>query len=271
MPVLIAALVSLAVFILSQRYWKHEGVRLYDEWQETRGKIVQSSERKNLIIGVVTVFIIAYVITGRLFFAAIATPGGYYVGKWLTKRSENKRMALLEEQYTQVLNVMITSLQGPSSNVYKVLEETVASLKNPAKDVFIEILRRSRTGTKHYEAIGAVANDVGWEDLKQLEMAFRLYDKTGSNLEQVCSHLLKNAYDRKGNRKYVEATTSQIRSSAVTLSVIPFFLMGFMRFMAPDFIAPMYDTTGGVIVLIIIVVMVLMGNKIVGKMVEGLK
>lgn len=265
-------LIGVSVFLLGTRiFHKTEGVSLHDEWEETRTNIVRSDYKKNFILGIAISFGIGYLITGRLIFAVFALAGAAPIAKWLGNQAMRKRKALMEDQYTQVLNTMITSLQGSSSNVYKILEETVASLKNPAREVFIEILRRTRTGTKHYEAIGAVAEETQWEDLKQLEMAFRLYDTTGSNLQQVCTHLLKNAYDRKGNKKYVDATTAQIRSTAMVLSAIPFFLITFMRFVAPDFIHPLFHTMPGITVFIVIILMVLTGNKLINNMVKGIQ
>lgn len=267
-----ALLITAAIFLVCVKlFTKTEGVSLHDEWEETKTNIAETDYKKNLILGIMISFGVGYLITGRVVFALVALLGAVPIAKWLGQRTLNKRQALMEDQYTQVLNTIITSLQGASSNVYKVLEETVASLKNPAKEVFVEILRRTRTGTKHYEAIGAVAKETGWQDLKQLEMAFRLYDNTGSNLQQVCTHLLKNAYDRKGNKKYVEATTSQIRSTAVVLSVIPFFLITFMRFVAPEFISPLFYTMPGIIVFGLIITLVYIGNKLISKMVKELE
>ena len=260
-----------AIFLVVLRIFpKDEGVQLHNEWEETRTSINKSNTKKNFIIGILICFGAGYLITGRLLFAVIALIGVIPIAKALNQSIVNKKKSLMEDQYTQVLNIIVTSLQGASSNVYKVLEETVASLKSPAKEVFVEILHRSRTGTKHYEAIGVVAEETQWEDLKQLEMAFRLYDTTGSNLQQVCTHLLKNAYDRKGNKKYVEATTTQIRITGIILSVIPFFLIIFMRFAAPEFVEPLFYTVPGGIVFGLITIMVLAGNKYIKNMMDSL-
>ena len=101
-------------------------------------------------------------------------------------------------------------------------------------------------------------------------MAFRLYDRTGSNLVEVCSHLLKSAYDRRADSKYVSATTSSIRTTVVVLSILPFIIMAFMRFAAPEFVYPLFNTTGGIVVLSIIVSMIAIGNKIAKKMAGAL-
>jgi Flp pilus assembly protein TadB len=245
------------------------GVGIHDEWIETKSAIAKTKTKRNLAIGFITSFTLAYVLTGRLSLALLALPLGYAIANYLNNKKEERRKALLEEQYTQVLNVIIASLQG-GSNPYQALEETVTTLRSPAKEVFIEILRRTRTGVTYHEAIGAAEKEVNWEDLKQLEMAFRLYDKTGSDLVKVCSYLLENAYDRRGNKKYIQAATSQITTTATVLSIIPFGLMGFMRIVAPEFAYPLFNTPGGIMVILLISGMVYAGNKIAYKMVSSI-
>lgn len=270
MPELIFALflLSVAIILIGVAFNKRSsGVDLHDEWIETKAFVARTDRKKYIIVGFIGSFIAVYLVTGNIMLGVLAIPAGFAIANSMAKKKEIKRKTLLEEQYTQVLNTIITSLEG-RANPYQALEESVAALKNPAKEVFIEILRRSRTGTNYYEAIGSVAEEVDWEDLKQLEMAFKLYDSTGSNLVEVCKYLLKNAYDRRSNKQYVASVTAQTKVTSLTLSIIPFGLMVIMRFIAPEFIYPLFHTTVGIIVALFIVGMVYSGNLLVTRMVE---
>jgi tight adherence protein B len=249
---------------------KGSGIALKDEWTEIPSSNIKYVRRKNLIIGFCVSAIAAYIVTGQLIITIIAgAMGSVFVANWITDKKIQKKQDILEEQYTQVLSSILSSLQG-GANPYQALEETVTGLKNPAKDVFVEIIRRNRTGSNYSEAIQRVAKETEWEDLYQLEMAFRLYDKTGSNLVEVCNHLLQTAYDRKINRKYIAATTANIRTTTIVLTILPFVVMAYMRISAPDFAYPLFNTTGGIIVLFIIIAMIIMGNKITRKMIDNL-
>lgn len=264
-------LIFIAFVILSLRYTNRtSGVAIKDEWTETKISNIKSVRQKNLLIGFIISTVIAYIVTGQAIITMlVGVVGSVFVANWLTNRKIKKNQDILEEQYTQVLNSIVSSLQG-GANPYQALEETVTGLKNPARDVFIEIIRRNRTGNNYSEAIRTVAEETGWADLHQLEMAFRLYDKTGSNLVEVCNHLLQSAYDRRADRKYVAATTASIMTTTTVLTILPFFVMAFMRIVAPEFAYPLFNTTGGIVVLCIIVAMIFMGNKIARKMVENL-
>lgn len=264
-------LIFIALVLLAIKYNnKSSGVSLKDEWRETSTANFNAARQRNLVIGFIISVVVAYIVTGQPIITLIVGIGGaFLVANGLTNTKLKKNKELLEEQYIQVLNSIVSSLQG-GANPYQALEETVTELKNPAREVFIEIIRRNRTGNNYSEAIRDVANEVGWDDLHQLEMAFRLYDRTGSNLVQVCNHLLQSAYNRRADRKYVAATTASIMTTTTVLSILPFFVMAFMRIVAPEFAAPLFNTAGGIIVLCIIVGMVAMGNKISKMMVNNL-
>ncbi len=264
-------LIFIALVVLGFQYnSKTSGVALKDEWTETPISNSKSTKRKNLLIGFLISIILGYLVTGQpIITIIVGVTGSVFVANWLTNRKNKKNQEILEEQYTQVLNSIVSSLQG-GANPYQALEETITGLKNPARDIFIEIIRRNRTGNNYSEAIRTVAEETGWTDLHQLEMAFRLYDKTGSNLVEVCNHLLQSAYDRRADRKYVAATTASIMTTTTVLTILPFFVMAFMRIVAPEFAYPLFNTTGGIIVLCIICAMIFTGNKIAKKMVANL-
>lgn len=264
-------LIFIALVVLGFQYnSKTSGVALKDEWTETPISNSKSTKRKNLLIGFLISIILGYLVTGQpIITIIVGVAGSAFVANWLTDRKNKKNQEILEEQYTQVLNSIVSSLQG-GANPYQALEETITGLKNPARDIFIEIIRRNRTGNNYSEAIRTVAEETGWTDLYQLEMAFRLYDKTGSNLVEVCNHLLQSAYDRRADRKYVAATTASIMTTTTVLTILPFFVMAFMRIVAPEFAYPLFNTTGGIIVLCIICAMIFTGNKIAKKMVANL-
>lgn len=244
------------------------GVAQENERLASSGIRIDAARTKSLIIGFIAGLAAGFLITGQPLVTFVAGfLGAYLISNGIMESKKKKQREMLDEQYIQVLTSIISSLQG-GSNPYQALEECAMSLKNPAKDIFLDILRKNRTGTNYHEALGIASREHDWPTLKQLEMAFRLYDRTGSNLIQTCNHLLQAAYDRRGDQKQVAATTATIRATMAVLTIIPFILMTFMRFAAPEFIAPLFNTTTGLIVLAFIVGMVFIGNKIANKMVE---
>lgn len=246
------------------------GIELHDQIIQERGKQLKTSKQQYYIIGFIIGILIGFILTGNFFLTFLGgIAGSLIIGEKLYKNKEQKRLGLLSEQYTQVLSSIISSLEA-GSNPYQALEETTISLTSPAKDIFLEILRKNRTGTNYHEAIAIMSAESGWKELKQIEVAFRLYDTSGSDLVVVFNHLLQTAFETKADRKYIDGITSQIRMTAFVLSGMPFFLMGVMRFMSPEFAYPLFNEPTGIIMIIVIFILVIMGNKIVNKMVESI-
>lgn len=265
---LIVLLVSCAVGIVSWHLLKPKDVSITDEF---KAKYVPGRSRKTagLVVGASACALVAYGITGQLHLSALALPGGFLVSRALQARREKARLETLRSQYSQVLGVLSSALQGGLSP-YQALEDSVPSMPRPARDVFTEILRRTRTGSTFVDAAESVARETGWGELRSLVVALRMYATTGCNLVDVFNHLLIAVSDQENDRRYVSALTAQGRATALVLSLLPFALPGLIRAVAPDFIAPLFATTVGNAILASCVVMVLIGNHIIGKMVDSI-
>lgn len=268
MEALIFLCVSFSVYLAVKHYLSPKEVSVTEEWRIKHG----DTKEKRIMYLTVCCLICAfagYAITGTLKFALLATPAGYFLEKMLAERSRKARRNILRTQYAQALNVLTSAMQGGLSP-YQALEDAVPSMPKPAKDVFVEILRRSRTGGRLPETVKTVAEETGWSDLNTMAIALKLYESTGCNLVEVFKHLLESIYERESDRKYTEAVTAQIRTTATVLSALPFVIMGFTRMASQDFSHILFGTPGGNIVVLLCVVMVVIGNQIVRGMVNKL-
>lgn len=258
-----------AVFLAVWYGRRPRSIALEEEWKARPGSYgSRGSLLAYVLFGAAACFLGAYGVTGRLHLAALASLGGLYVGRVLEQGKRYRRRALLRSQYAQVIGSLMAALQGGLSP-HQALEDAVPSMPRPARDVFAEVLRRTRTGSTYVEAVKSVADETGWRDLDSLVVALRIYSKTGCNLAEVFKYLQETVIERESDRRYVAAVTAETRITARLLSFLPFFLMGFSRVMAPEFVAPLFDTLPGNIVIAFVVVMVLVGNLVTSKMVKA--
>lgn len=259
--------VFLAVYALAWQFLKPKGVSVREEWALEHAKKNPLQKALHVLAAGIGCALGAYGVTGQAHFAALGLLGGYFVAGALEKRKEKARRELLRAQYGQVLSALASGMQGSLSH-YQVLEDITPSLPKPARDVFEEVLRRTRTSATLAQAVKEVAEITGWDDLKSLAMAFRLYDATGCNLVEVLSHLSEAVRERESDRRYVSAVTAEIRTTGMILSALPFVLMGAARALAPEFSRPLFETTGGNLVIVFCAIMVFFGNRVIGRMVQ---
>lgn len=259
--------VFLAVYIIAWQAFRPRGVSVREEWTIEHAKKNPLQKAVYILAAGFACALGAYGVTGQLHFAALGLLGGYFAANALDRRRQAARKEMLRAQYGQVLSAIASAMQGGLSH-HQALEDITPSLPSPSREVFREILNRARLASTITAEVKNVAEITGWEDLNSLAMAFRLYDATGCNLVEVLNHLSEAIRERESDRKYTAAVTAEIRTTAVILSVLPFILMGAARAMAPEFSRPLFETTGGNVVVIFCVVMVLLGNRMIGRMVQ---
>ncbi len=254
--------VFLFVYLLLWHFLKPKEVPIREEWSIKHNEGAGLTNVITILVCGLVCALAAYGVTGEMIFAALGFFGGYFVAKWLGSRRQKTREEMLRTQYGQVLSAVASAMQGGLMH-YQALEDITPTLPQPSKDVFAEILARARTGSSLHQATKEVADVVQWKDLESMAAAFKMYEATGCNLVEVFNYLADVVRERESDRKYVSAVTAQVRTTATLLSFLPFILIGVSRMMSPEYTAPLFTTTGGVVVLLFCVAAVLVGNKIV--------
>ena len=268
MLVLACLAVFLFVYLLAWHFLRPKEVSIREEWSIRHDEGSGLTNIITITVCGLVCAIAAYGVTGTLLFAGIAFFGGYFVAKWLSTRRQNTRDEMLRTQYGQVLSSLASAMQGGLMH-YQALEELTPVLPQPSK----MCLRKYWPGEDRFitsSATKSVAKVVQWKDLESMAAAFKMYEATGCNLVEVFNYLADVVRERESDRKYVSAVTAQVRTTATLLSFLPFILIGVARVLSPEYTAPLFTTTGGIIVLLFCVLAVVIGNRIVNRMVEGL-
>lgn len=267
-----AFLMSLAVFWLlagNKIRLQARSVRLKDEFIETRKGPGRSSQDRIIVIaGGVVLGGAALAVTGAWYFALAGLLSGTFILRWWKKKLEEDRMELLKSQFTDVLGQLESAMYG-GLNPYQALEDAVPNMPRPARDVFYEVLRRTRTGDTLVQALEEIRKDTGWEELKVLSIGMSLYSRVGCDLGEICRHAMESYEDRESFRGIVSASIAQNMMTLKILTALPFFFVGYARVQAPLFIDPLFSTLWGNIVFISATAWIIMGNLITRKMVKN--
>lgn len=263
---------ALAVFwMVAGKQIKLQGrsVRLKDEAVETRKRTGMSAQDRLIIIaGGVAVGGAALAITGTWYYALLGLGGGAFVSKWWKKKQEEDWMDLLKSQFIDVLGQMESAMYG-GLNPYQALEDAIPNMPRPARDVFYEVLRRTRTGDTLVQALEAIRKETGWEDLKVLSMGMSLYNRVGCDLGQIFRHAMESYEEKESFRSVIAAAVAQNMMTLKVLTALPFFFVGFARAIAPGFADPLFHTVEGSLAFITATTWIILGNIFTRKMVRG--
>jgi len=275
----VTSLVMLAAFLMGVAvFWaatgsriklKARSVRLMDEKFDTRKGTGKSSQDMIITLaGGVGLGGIAYAITGTWYFAVLGLGCGTFVLRWWKNKQEEDRKELLSTQFVDVLGQLESAMYG-GMNPYQAMEDAVPNMPRPARDVFYEVIRRTRTGDNLAQAIEGIRKETGWEDLKALSIAIGLYHRVGCDLAEICRHSMESYEDKESFRSIVSSAVSQNMMTMRVLTALPFIFIGFARVMTPGFADPLFHTVEGASIFFIATVWIIFGNILTRKMIKN--
>lgn len=271
MTVLASLLAGLAVLYLMlgpKIKTRARSVKLKDQRFEAAKQNRSSSDLLITIAGSILCSGLTCAVTGNLFFTTAALAGGFLVLKWYHAKKEQERKELLQAQFADILGQLESALYG-GLNPYQALEDTVPDMPRPARDIFYEVLRRTRSGDTLAQALEAVRKETGWEDLRILSIGMNLYSRTGCNLGDICRSALESYEDEESFRAQIKAAIAQNMMSVRVLTALPFVILGAARALAPGFTRPLFQTFEGSVVFIFLTAWIVIGNLLINKMVRS--
>lgn len=264
-----ALMIGFAVFyafVGNQLKFRSRSVKYKDERIENAKSKKSTSDLIVSMAGAVICAGVALAITGTWYYSLLGLSGGYFTLKWWKAKKEAQRMELLQDQFSDVLGQFESAIYG-GLNPYQAIEDAVPDMPRPSRDVFYEILRRTRAGDTLADAIENVRKETGWDDLKVLSMGMNMYSRIGCDLGVVCRHALESIEDKESSRSVISAAISQNMMTLKILTALPFVIVGAARAIAPAFSYPLFHTVEGSVVFIFSVSWIAIGNVITRKMV----
>ncbi|WP_434613240.1 type II secretion system F family protein [Tabrizicola sp. M-4] len=169
--------------------------------------------------------------TVRVGIAAVMGVGGVYV--WVARKAK-KRMALLEEQLPDAVELMVRSLRvgHPFSNAVAIVSKEVA---DPLGTEFGLIADEATYGRDIAESLRAFANRMENQDLHFLAVAVSIQQQSGGNLAEILDGLAKVIRSRFKLFRRVKAITAEAKWSGMFLSGFPIAALLMIQMLKPDY------------------------------------
>jgi tight adherence protein B len=159
-----------------------------------------------------------------------------------------RRRAAFSEQLPDVLQLIAGSLQTGFS-LPQALDAVVREDTQPTSGEFSRALAEARIGAELEDALDGVAGRMASEDMRWTVMAIRIQRGVGGNLAEVLRNTVDTMRERAFLRRQVRALSAEGRLSAYILSVLPLAVGGWLLFMDPKYMRPLYTTALGLLML----------------------
>ncbi len=167
----------------------------------------------------------------RVALAAAMGIGGVYL--WVNHKA-NKRLAMIEEQLPDAVELMVRSLRvgHPFSSAISIVSKEI---KDPLATEFGIIADEAAYGREIGEALKHMAARLEMQDLRFLAVAVSIQQQSGGNLAEILEGLAKVIRARFRLFRRVKAITAEAQWSGKFLSAFPVGALIVIQVAKPDY------------------------------------
>ena len=198
---------------------------------------------------------------------AVGIPFGFMAPQAWLKRRRKKRGKNFEAGLPDALMLMASSLRSGFS-----LDQAIVAASDQAESEVSGELRRAvqeiRIGSPLEAALDRIAERMDSADFRWVVTALRIQRKSGGNLAELLITVSHTVRQRAQMGREVAALTAEGRLSAYVLIGLPLVLFAFLMLTQPAYLAPLWQTSAGLMVTAVGVVMLLVGWLLMKRLVQ---
>ena len=158
--------------------------------------------------------------------------------------ASGRRAKAFDRQLPDVLATIASTLRA-GHGLRTALRAVADDGSPPASEELTRVLGEERLGRPLDEAITAMCERIGSEDLEYVATAIKVQSQAGGSLATLFDTLSETVRERQRHARKVRALTSMGRMSAAVLIALPFGLAALMTLISPAYMAPFYKTSTG--------------------------
>ncbi|NEY91428.1 type II secretion system F family protein [Tabrizicola oligotrophica] len=251
------------------------GIPLYSmlATKAQKANIAFSPKQLVMIMGGLTVFSYLALTIGteaatpiRMLVALAMGVGGVYV--WVNNKAK-KRMALLEEQLPDAVELMVRSLRvgHPFSSAIGIVSKEIP---DPLGTEFGLIADEAAYGRDVAESLKAFAERMDSQDLRFLAVAVAIQQQSGGNLAEILDGLAKVIRARFKLFRRVKAITAEAKWSGMFLSAFPIGALIMINVIQPNYYDDVKETAAFIPAALVVAVFLII-NVIFMKIMVNIK
>jgi tight adherence protein B len=223
-----------------QQHMKSRSIPLYSLLASRAQKAAIAFSPRQLIMIMAGLSVVAFIglSIGTETDIAIRVIGSILIGVggvcfWVNSKAK-KRMALIEEQLPDAVELMVRSLRvgHPFASAIQIVASEVA---DPLGTEFGVIVDENAYGRDVSEALSEMAERLDMQDMRFLSVAVTIQQQSGGNLAEVLAGLAQVIRARFRLFRRVKAITAEAKWSGKFLSAFPLVALGGLLAMDPHY------------------------------------
>lgn len=185
----------------------------------------------------------ALLLTNIIFILVVAVAASLIPYVWLA-RARSQRQKTMADQLADVLSILASSLRAGHSFLQS-LDQVANEISEPSASEFHRVVSEIRLGRSIDEAMIAMADRVGSEDMRWAVMAVNVQREVGGNLAEVLDIVASTVRERAYIHRQVKVLSAEGRFSIGVLTALPFGLFTYLALVNPEYVGPLFTTMMG--------------------------
>jgi tight adherence protein B len=192
---------------------------------------------------------------------------GFVLPLGWVKLKARRRGKAFDNQLPDTLVAIAASLKaGHSWN--QAIETVIREGSEPTSKEFGRVANEVRLGRPNDDAMQSMAVRIGSLDFEFVVMSVNIQRQVGGSLAELLDQVAETVRQRQQFRRKVKALCAMGRMSAYTLVALPFLMGLAIVAINPSYIAPLFNTGTGRMLVVIALVAISIGALILKKIVS---
>ncbi len=235
--------------------------------QTDRAKVTMMMLSSSFGIGAL-IFVIAWPnITAGLIFGGVVTIAMWSVPKLVIQFLWARRCSLFVDQMIDGMTMMANGVKAGLS-VQQSMERIQNNLSNPISQEFGLVLSQIRIGRSLSEALNDLGTRIPRQDVQMFVTSVNILQETGGNMGETFKTIVEVVRERQKVEKKIEALTAQGMAQGTIIVMVPFALLVVFWVIDPNYIAPLFNTTLGLVAVVIMLGLQVIGGYAMHKLIK---
>lgn len=192
---------------------------------------------------------------------------GFFIPDIFLHVEYQQKRKRIEEDLLKAI-IMMNNAFKSGRNIMQAVEIVMTELDGPISDEFKKIYLDMTYGLSMEVVFDRFYHRVKLEDAKYITSSLTLLNKTGGNIVRVFGSIERNFFEKKRLKQEMRSLTSASIFLFRSLCVLPFIFVIVIFMLNPNYFAPLFTTTLGIILLVFIVLLYILYILVIKRVLE---
>jgi tight adherence protein B len=211
--------------------------------------------------------LLALLTLGPLFAVGGLIVGGLGIPNWILSYRRKKRIKEFLAEFPSAVEVIIRGVKS-GLPLGACLQTVATQAKEPLRSEFQAIVAATTVGLTIGQAVERLAERVPISDTNFFSIVINIQQQSGGNLTEALGNLSKVLRERVTLDLKVKALSSEAKSSAWIIGLLPFIMGGLIYITQPSYISILWTNDTGKMLLLGVAIWMSIGALIMKQMVN---